>query len=192
MKKFLMFSISFVVAVVIATGFYAEAYATTYTHTPTRSVVNSFPILNATHTFSGTAGAAVVSADTAYFPFSPAALYATGNGQDTVIAVMALQSKASTVNTNGDSTYVTWQYQWSLDNSTWSTAKTLAVDSGSVTTAPIPSTAYTYNRIVKVTANLTGTPFWSTPYARVVAIGGGLSGGYHNSPGNIISFTLLK
>lgn len=195
MKKLLMFSISFVVAVVLATGFYAEAYATTYTKTPQLQTVAQWGrFLSAQHVFTGTAGGAIQSQDTVYFPFTPTPFITTGSPQDTIITVVAAHVKASTVATNGDSTYVTWLYQWSTDNTTWNwdNSVTLGVDSGVTSTAPIPATAYKYNRIFNISIRCLGHILWPTPYARIVAIGGGTSGGYHNSPGNVISVDILK
>lgn len=184
MKKLSRYIVPALIVAVIGLSLMGTTYTKTWVRT---QITNWGPILSATHTFSGTVTGGS-SVDTVLFPFTPTPI--TPGSTDTVFAVVILQTGPSVVNAAGDSTFVTWQLQVSPDNTHWTTAQQIAIDSAVTTTAIQGYTYYTTREFVIGIRGLSAQT-WPGPYARIRAVGGN-GAGIKNSPANLIKVTILR
>ncbi len=151
-------------------------YGGEYTLAPTYPDVSEWGghgIVKYTHTF-------VAATDTCYMPFSVPRARA---GTDTVVVSVSGGSAPYLQSGTTDTVKVYFGYQWSDNNTNWSTISALGTDSTKTGTEGVYT--WVFNRIT------TFTPAGIHPYYRIVAIGQTTSGGATNIIGNkIMVFTL--
>lgn len=134
------------------------------------TVTNWGNYLRFSHTF-------VTRTDTVYMPFQWDRPNSPG---DTLLGIVNLKTIYS------DSNRVVWTYQYSDDNTNWSTAKSIGTDSADVAAATVNY------RTIEIGASIeAGYGGWQ-PYARFVAAGATLATGISNEIGNQLQVNILE
>jgi hypothetical protein len=125
-------------------------------------------------------GTFVAATDTFYFPINPPR---PKSSIDT--NVVALSLGAAPLSTARDTVKVAWSYQYSDDNTNWSTAVTVSTDSTKTGTVDV----YTWKYAMITSYSSNGIH----PYYRIRAIGGTTSGGANNIAGvKLLAFALRQ
>jgi hypothetical protein len=133
-KLFMRACVILTILTVAVAGMYVDAQAIQYTKTVQYTTINSWTTTTrlawCQHTF-------VARVDTVYMPFT--LTLPTNVIADTLATVLVIETIAT------DSSNITWGYQYSMDNSNWSTLVTIQRDSSASTTLKITTVPLGYS-----------------------------------------------